>query len=301
MPGLDPGIHQMRRLARGWIAGSSPAMTTGETVDADCLGWNACLSRSRAARPPTPPISPRARRRPRCAPAVTARTASRRPRTSPRWPASPISSSSGSSCSFAAGSRKNEQMQPIVEQLNNEDIRNLGAYFASLTPPKASSRTTIRTCPKKGAQAAAGRRCASCHTDSFAGTKAVARARGSARGISGQGAARLQSRRALRRRQAAMADVAYPLSEEEITALAHYLAHLDRPKQHSSRPLTHHLLSSPLPPSPPPNPSLSTPLSLIKDAAWLFHFAGPARHYLRISPPRPRPSFLPLHSPRCFS
>src|SRR3954469_13919930 len=33
---------------------------------------------------------------------------------------------------FRAGARKNEQMQPIVEQLNNEDIRNLGAYFASL-------------------------------------------------------------------------------------------------------------------------------------------------------------------------
>ena len=33
---------------------------------------------------------------------------------------------------FRAGTRKNEQMQPIVEQLNNEDIRNLGAYFASL-------------------------------------------------------------------------------------------------------------------------------------------------------------------------
>src|SRR4249919_4111583 len=37
---------------------------------------------------------------------------------------------------FRAGSRKNEQMQPIVEQLNNEDIRNLGAYFASLAPAK---------------------------------------------------------------------------------------------------------------------------------------------------------------------
>src|SRR5438445_13888652 len=37
---------------------------------------------------------------------------------------------------FRAGSRKNEQMQPIVEQLNNEDIRKLRAYFASLTPPK---------------------------------------------------------------------------------------------------------------------------------------------------------------------
>src|SRR3954465_12238549 len=37
---------------------------------------------------------------------------------------------------FRAGARKNEQMQPIVEQLDNEDIRNLGAYFASLAPPK---------------------------------------------------------------------------------------------------------------------------------------------------------------------
>src|ERR1700755_2863823 len=33
---------------------------------------------------------------------------------------------------FRAGTRKNEQMQPIVEQLTNDDIRNLGAYFASL-------------------------------------------------------------------------------------------------------------------------------------------------------------------------
>src|SRR6188472_2090694 len=38
---------------------------------------------------------------------------------------------------FRAGARKNEQMQPIVEQLNNDDIRNLGAYFAQLPPPKA--------------------------------------------------------------------------------------------------------------------------------------------------------------------
>ena len=50
---------------------------------------------------------------------------------------------------FRAGSRKNEQMQPIVEQLNNEDIRNLGAYFASLTPPKGAKPTTIRICRKR--------------------------------------------------------------------------------------------------------------------------------------------------------
>src|ERR1700755_2085015 len=37
---------------------------------------------------------------------------------------------------FRAGTRKNELMQPVVEQLNNDDIRNLGAYFAQLAPPK---------------------------------------------------------------------------------------------------------------------------------------------------------------------
>ena len=127
---------------------------------------------------------------------------------------------------FRAGARKNEQMQPIVEQLNNEDIRNLGAYFASLPPPEAAKPDDNPDLSKKGAQAAAGRRCASCHTDSYAGIKAVARVAGQRgeyllkalhdykSGVRSGGA------------MAAMADVAYPLSEEEIEALAHYLAHL---------------------------------------------------------------------------
>ena len=78
---------------------------------------------------------------------------------------------------FRAGTRKNEQMQPIVEQLNNEDIRNLGAYFASLSPatPKPDDDPDLS---KKGAQAAVGRRCASCHMDTYTGTKAVARVAG---------------------------------------------------------------------------------------------------------------------------
>src|SRR6201996_8250343 len=127
---------------------------------------------------------------------------------------------------FRSGARKNEQMQPIVEQIENEDIRNLGAYFASLTPFKASTPDDNPDLSKKGAEAAVGRRCASCHTDTFAGTKAVARLAGQREeylvkalhdyksGVRSGGAG------------AAMSDVAYPLSDEEITALAHYLAHL---------------------------------------------------------------------------
>ena len=41
---------------------------------------------------------------------------------------------------FRSGARKNEQMQPIVEDLTNEDVRNLGAYFASLAPFKGQGR-----------------------------------------------------------------------------------------------------------------------------------------------------------------
>src|SRR6266850_6993959 len=127
---------------------------------------------------------------------------------------------------FRAGARKNEQMQPIVAQLNNEDIRNLGAYFASLAPPKNPKPDDDPDLSKKGAQAAAGRRCASCHTDSYAGTKAVSRVAGQREDYLLKALHDYKSGVRSGGGMAAMAEVAYPLSEEEITALAHYLAHL---------------------------------------------------------------------------
>ena len=126
---------------------------------------------------------------------------------------------------FRAGTRKSEQMQPIVEQLNNDDIRNLGAYFASLPPAKGKPDDNPDL-SRKGAQAAAGRRCASCHTDSYAGTKAVARIAGQRQEYLLKALHDYKSGVRSGGGQAAMADVAYSLSEEEIEALAHYLAHL---------------------------------------------------------------------------
>lgn len=127
---------------------------------------------------------------------------------------------------FRAGARKSEQMQPIVEGINNEDIRDLGAYFASLAPPQASQPDDDPDLSKKGAEAAVGRRCASCHTDNFAGTKAVARIASQREEYLLKALRDYKSGARSGGGQAAMADVAYPLSEEEITALAHYLAHL---------------------------------------------------------------------------
>ncbi|MGY3607727.1 MULTISPECIES: c-type cytochrome [unclassified Bradyrhizobium] len=126
---------------------------------------------------------------------------------------------------FRAGTRKNELMQPIVEQLNNDDIRNLGAYFSSLPPPKGP-KDDDPDLSEKGKQAAAGRRCASCHTDSYAGNKAVARIAGQREDYLVKALHDYKSSARSGGGMAAMAEVAYPLSDEEITALAHYLAHL---------------------------------------------------------------------------
>lgn len=126
---------------------------------------------------------------------------------------------------FRAGSRKNEQMQPIAEEITNEDIRSFGAYFSKLEPPKAAEDKDPDL-SKKGAQVAVGRRCASCHTDSYAGTKAVARLAGQREEYLVKALRDYKAGQRIGGGVAAMADVAYHMSEEEITAVSHYLAYL---------------------------------------------------------------------------
>jgi cytochrome c553 len=126
---------------------------------------------------------------------------------------------------FRGGARKSDVMAPMAEQLTNDDVRNLGAYFASLTPPKGAADDNPDL-SKKGEMAAKGRRCASCHTDSYAGTKAVARIAGQREDYLLKALRDYKSGARSGGGGAAMADVAYPLSEEEITALAHYLSRL---------------------------------------------------------------------------
>lgn len=126
---------------------------------------------------------------------------------------------------FRAGSRKNEQMQPIAEEITNEDIRSFGAYFSKLEPPKAVEDKDPDL-SKKGAQVAVGRRCASCHTDSYAGTKAVARLAGQREEYLVKALRDYKAGQRIGGGVAAMADVAYHMSEEEIMAVSHYLAYL---------------------------------------------------------------------------
>ena len=127
---------------------------------------------------------------------------------------------------FRAGVRQNAMMKPIVEGLSNEDVRNLGAYFSSLPPMQNRKSDPDPALSRKGAEAAAGRRCASCHTDSFAGVKATARLAGQREEYLKKALNDYKEGARTGGGVAAMADVAVALSSEEIEALAHYLAHL---------------------------------------------------------------------------
>src|SRR5258708_25605416 len=126
---------------------------------------------------------------------------------------------------FRSGSRKNDVMESIAEQLSNEDIRNLGAYFASL-PPATTTKPGESSQAESGAKIVAGRSCASCHTDTFAGTKGTARIAGQREDYLVKALHDYKSGARSGSGVAAMASVADSLYDHEISALGHYLAHL---------------------------------------------------------------------------
>jgi cytochrome c553 len=129
---------------------------------------------------------------------------------------------------FRSGARKNEIMEPIAGQLSNEDIRDLGAYFASLKPADASAKMPDDhpDLTAAGKQAAANGRCASCHGETYDGSKAAARIAGQREEYIIKALHDYKSGIRTGGGVAAMAEVAYPLSDQDITALAHYLSQL---------------------------------------------------------------------------
>jgi cytochrome c553 len=128
---------------------------------------------------------------------------------------------------FRTETRRDPVMLAIAAGLSNVDIRNLGAYLSSLPAPKrAEGKDERPDLTEAGEQLAKANHCASCHLDGFVGRDATPR-------LAGQREAYLL--KALRdfksgaRRGggvAAMPDAVYPLSDQGLQALAHYLARL---------------------------------------------------------------------------
>src|SRR5262245_58653018 len=123
---------------------------------------------------------------------------------------------------FRAGARKSEVMGPIAEALSNQDIRNLGAYYASLPPPQPALAPDALA--QKGEQIAVQHRCRSCHSDDYNGFRAAARLSGQREDVMVKALHDFKSGKRVGSGVASMADVTYELSDADMEALSHYMA-----------------------------------------------------------------------------
>jgi cytochrome c553 len=131
---------------------------------------------------------------------------------------------------FRSATRKNPIMQPMSTMLSDDDIRNLAAYYAALPGPSPADNG-----PAEAAMYSVGQRiaqqnhCASCHKDTYVGAQAAARTAGQREDYLLFALREFKAGTRTGGGVAAMADVVYPLSDDELRALAHYMSHLAAP------------------------------------------------------------------------
>ncbi|MBV9394981.1 MAG: cytochrome c4 [Methylobacteriaceae bacterium] len=124
---------------------------------------------------------------------------------------------------FRSGTRKSEIMNPIAEPLSNEDIRDLGTYVAKL-PAAAPVAPSHADLVEKGRALAAQNRCSACHGEKLQGNGAAARLSGQREDYLLKALKDFKAGKRVGGGMAAMADVVYPLSPDDLPALAAYAA-----------------------------------------------------------------------------
>jgi cytochrome c553 len=124
---------------------------------------------------------------------------------------------------FRLGARKNELMESLAQSLTNEEIRNLGAYYASLPPPKPPTGPESDALAL-GAKLAGQHRCSSCHGNDYAGVGPAARLSGQREDVLLKALRDFKSGSRVGSGVASMADVTFDLSDADMQALAHYMA-----------------------------------------------------------------------------
>jgi cytochrome c553 len=127
---------------------------------------------------------------------------------------------------FRSGTRKNAVMQPIAAALKDDDIRDLAAFFAAQKPPRAGSADPGDPLAAAGRKVAQGNRCASCHQDDYSGTQATARIAAQREDYLLKALRDFKAGKRIGGGVAAMADVVYPLTDDDLRALARFLAQM---------------------------------------------------------------------------
>ena len=128
---------------------------------------------------------------------------------------------------FRKGVRKNETMNAMAQQLSDDDLRDISAYYASLPGPDGSKAPD--TAPQEtelGGKIAAGIHCTNCHGDHFEGVDNIGRLAGQREDYVYEALRDFKSGARTATGAASMAEVVYPLGDEEMKALAHYVSGL---------------------------------------------------------------------------
>lgn len=125
---------------------------------------------------------------------------------------------------FRTGTRKSPVMQPMAATLKDDDIRDLAAFFAAQKPPRASPGKADDPLVAAGRKVAQGNRCTSCHKDDFSGTQATPRLAAQREDYLLKALREFKSGKRVGGGVAAMADVVYPLVDDDLRALARFLA-----------------------------------------------------------------------------
>jgi cytochrome c553 len=126
---------------------------------------------------------------------------------------------------FRKGVRKNEVMNAMAEQLSDDDLRNLSAYYASLpalNPPEPPDSAPEDT--ELGGKVAAAIHCTNCHADHLEGVDNIPRLAGQREDYLYKALRDFKSGERTSTGAAGMAEVVYPLGDLEMKALAHYLS-----------------------------------------------------------------------------
>jgi cytochrome c553 len=128
---------------------------------------------------------------------------------------------------FRSGRRSNPAMAPLVADLTDEDVRNLGAYFASLPyNTKTATEKPDAELAKKGKVIAVQHRCASCHLDTYRGSRAAPAVADQREDYLVKALTDYRSASRPSVGVAAMTEAAASLKDDDIAAISHYLATL---------------------------------------------------------------------------
>ena len=127
---------------------------------------------------------------------------------------------------FNKGSRKNDQMSAIAADLTKDDMKALAAYFSKQPWPKLQQPSPPDDVSKKALTAIGAIGCPSCHLDQLQGDGTTARLAGQQQEYLKQ--TMLAFRDGSRGNNPGMSDLMKAISPDDIDAISHYAAGLQR-------------------------------------------------------------------------